>query len=256
MKRGKVDLLTNVLLAIGILCLLYFFMYAVFVDLTNVFTYFWLIVGVMFVLIKPIVKYMTEQQIAIPIWIKWTGGILIMIMLLIFAVTECVIIGYGSKEPCPDADYVLVLGAQVKGTRLTYALQARLDVAYQYAVDNPESVVIVSGGKGSGEDITEADAMAEYLKKKGLSEERIILEDQSTNTYENIQYSREFMTSEDASVVLVTNDFHVYRGVGVAKKQGLTNIEGLGAPVKWYTIPNQYVREAFAVVKYKLYGQI
>lgn len=256
MKKGKAALLTNVLLAIGILCLLYFVMYAVFVDLTNVFTYFWLTVGVMFVLIKPIVNYMAEQQIAIPIWIKWTGGILIIILLLIFVVTECVIIGYGSKEPRQDADCVLVLGAQVKGTRLTYALQARLDVAYQYAVDNPESVVIVSGGQGSGEDVTEAYAMAEYLKAKGLAESRLILEDQSTNTYENIEYSKKLMENVDTSVVLVTNHFHVYRGVGVAKKQGLTNVEGLGAPVKWYTIPNQYVREAFAVVKYKLCGQI
>ncbi len=256
MKKGKLRLFTNVLMIIGILCLLYFLMYAVFVDLTNVFTYFWLIIGLMFVLIKPTLKYMEMKQIMIPAGIKWTGGILIAILLFAFIVTECVIIGYGSKEPQPNADYVLVLGAQVKGTRLTYALQARLDVAYEYAIDNPESMIIVSGGQGPGEDVTEAYAMAEYLKAKGLDESRLILEDQSTSTYENIEYSKQFMDSMDADVVLVTNHFHVYRGVGVAKKQGLTNVEGLGAPTKWYTIPNQYVREAFAVIKYKLFGQI
>lgn len=256
MEKGKLRLFTNVLMIIGILCLLYFFMYAMFVDLTNIFTYFWLILGLMFILIKPTLKYMEMKQILIPAGIKWTGGILIATLVLVFIVTECVIIGYGSKEPQPNADYVLVLGAQVKGTRLTYALQTRLDKAYEYAMDNPKSMVIVSGGQGPGEDVTEAYAMAEYLKAKGLDGSRIILEEQSTSTYENIEYSKAYIDSMDSSIVLVTNHFHVYRGVGVAKKQGLTNVEGLGAPTKWYTIPNQYVREAFAVIKYKLFGQI
>lgn len=256
MKKGIGSLISNMIMVLGILCLLYFLMYAFFVDLTNVFTYFWLIVGLALVLIKPTLKYMNVKQIAVPIGLKWTGGIVFLILLLIFIVTECVILSYGSKEPQPDADYILVLGAQVKGNRLTYALQARLDVAYEYAVDNPDSIVIVSGGKGSAEDVTEAYAMAEYLKSKGLDERRLILEEQSTSTHENIEYSKQLMESIDANVVLVTNHFHVYRGVRVAKKQGLTNVESLGAPIKWYTIPNQYVREAFAVVLYKLLGQI
>lgn len=256
MKKGKTILIANVLMVFGILGLLYFLMYAIFVDLTNLFTYFWLIVGLGLILVKPILKYMSEKQIVIPTGVKWISGILFAALLLFFIVTECVIIGYGSKEPQPNADYVLVLGAQVKGRNLTYALQARLDTAYEYAVDNPQALVIVSGGQGTGEDVTEAYAMAEYLKSKGLDEKRLILEDESTSTYENIEYSKMLMDSMDASVVLVTNHFHVYRGVGVAKKQGLTNVEGLGAPTKWYTIPNQYVREAFAVIKYKLFGQI
>lgn len=231
-------------------------MYAIFSDLTNVFTYFWLVVGLGFILVKPVLNYMLAKQIVVPIGVKWISGILIAILLLTFIITEFVIVSYGSKEPQPNADYVLVLGAQVKGTRLTYALQARLDVAYEYAADNPKSMVIVSGGRGPGEDVTEAYAMAEYLKSKGLDESRLILEAQSTSTYENIEYSKQFMDSMDSKVVLVTNHFHVYRSVGVAKKQGFTNVEGLGAPTKWYTIPNQYVREAFAVIKYKICGQI
>lgn len=256
MKKGKKSVITNICLVLGVLCLLYFLMYAIFVDLTNIFTYFWLILGTGLVLCRPMIAFVELRQIEVPLGLKWSVGSVLIVCLLVFVLTECVIIGYGSKEPRPNADYVLVLGAQVKGTRLTYALQARLDVAYQYAVDNPESVVIVSGGKGSGEDVTEAYAMAEYLKSKGLDESRLIMEDQSTSTHENIEYSKGFIDDMNARIVLVTNHFHVYRGVGVARKQGLTNVEGLGAPVKWYTIPNQYVREAFAVVKYKLCGQI
>ena len=256
MKKGNKNVIANICMGMGILCLLYFLMYAIFVDLTNVFTYFWLIMGIVLVLCKFVVSYMASRGIAVPVGLKWSGGILLLACLLVFIITECVIIGYGSKEPQPDADYVLVLGAQVKGTRLTYALQTRLDKAYEYAMDNPKTLVIVSGGQGPGEQVTEAYAMAEYLKAKGLEEERILQENQSTSTFENIEFSKKLIDSTDAHIVLVTNHFHVYRGVGVAKKQELTNVEGLGAPTKWYTIPNQYVREAFAVIKYKLCGQI
>lgn len=84
----------------------------------------------------------------------------------------------------------------------------------------------------------------------------MILEEESKNTYDNIKYSKEKMEDPDASVVLVTNNFHVFRSIGIAKKQGLENVEGIGASVKWYTVPNLYLREAFAVIKYALWGQI
>ena len=256
MKKGITNVITNILMVVGIMCILYFFMYAIFADLTNIFTYFWLLVGVVCIMIKPIVKHMIVKEIVIPVGVKWSFGILFILCMMVFLVTEAIIISYGYHKPQPNADYVLVLGAQVRGKNPTFALQTRLNTAYEYAVENPDTILILSGGQGPGEDVTEAYAMAEYLKKKGLDESQMILEDQSTNTHENIQYSKMLMSSPDASVVLVTNHFHVFRGLGVAKKQGLTNVEGLGAPTKWYTIPNQYVREAFAVIKYKLFGQI
>lgn len=256
MKKGKLYMLTNIILIIGILCLIYFVMYAVFVDLTNIFTYFWLAAGVGLIVLRQVIVYIKMNQIRIPAAVKWIAGVCFLLVFLVLAVTEGVIIGYGAAKPSKGADYVLVLGAQVKGTNPTYALAKRLDVAYEYLADNPDTLVILSGGKGPGEDVTEAYAMKEYLKKKGIEENRMLLEEQSANTYENIKYSKELMGSPEASVVLVTNHFHVYRGVGVAKKQGLTNVEGLGAPSKWYTVPNLYLREAFAVIKYILCGQI
>lgn len=256
MRKGKLYMLTNIILIIGILCLIYFVMYAVFIDLTNIFTYFWLAAGVGLIVLRQVIIYIKMNQIRIPAAVKWIAGIGFLLVFLVLAVTEGVIIGYGAAKPSKGADYVLVLGAQVKGRNPTYALAKRLDVAYEYLADNPDTLVILSGGKGPGEDVTEAYAMKEYLKKKGIEEDRMLLEEQSANTYENIKYSKELMGSPEDSVVLVTNHFHVYRGVGVAKKQGLTNVEGLGAPSKWYTVPNLYLREAFAVIKYILCGQI
>lgn len=256
MAKGKKSIVMNIWIVVGILCLIYFILYVVFVDAMNTFTYFWLAAGIGCIAFSLLYRKMLEGQLVLPPLIRWIFGMIAVAGFLVILVTEVIIILYGAEQPSKQADYVLVLGAQVKGTKPTYSLMKRLDVAYEYLVENPDTVVILSGGKGPGEDVTEAYAMSVYMKAKGLEESRIILEDRSTNTYENISYSRELMDSPDASVVLVTNYFHVFRGVGVAKKQGLSNVEGLGAPTKWYTIPNQYLREAFAVIKYKLCGQI
>lgn len=256
MKKGNRNVFMNILMIIGVLCLIYFVMYIVLVDLTNLFTVFWLIAGIGCIILRSLLKYTERNAVTIPAAVKWTAGILFGVAVLVFVVVEGIIIRYGAATPSAGADYVLVLGCQVKGTNPTYALTKRLDAAYDYLMNNQDTLVILSGGQGPGEDVTEAYAMAEYLKKKGLPESRMLLEDKSQNTDENIRFSMGLMKSSDAAVVLVTNHFHVFRGVGVAKKQGLTNVEGLGAPTKWYTVPNQYMREGFAVIKYKLWGQI
>ncbi len=255
MKKGK-EMLINGILLLGIVCIAYFILYVLFVDLTNFFTYFWLALGLILILVKPLTAWMVEKQIVLPGVLRWGVGLVTVAGLFLLLLIEVVLIGYGNKEPSANADYILVLGAQVKGETPTYALQTRLDVAYDYAVANLNSQIIVSGGKGAGETVTEAYAMAEYLKAKGIDKTRLILEEESRNTHENISYSKQYIKGADPKVVLVTNRFHVYRSVGVARKQGLTNVEGLGSKIKWYTVPNQYVREAFAVLKYKLYRQI
>ena len=89
-----------------------------------------------------------------------------------------------------------------------------------------------------------------------MDEDRMNLEDQSENTWQNIEYSKEKIKDDYSSVVIVTNDFHVFRGTRIAKKQGFRGVEGLGAPTKWYTVPNMFVREAVAVWKYALCGQL
>lgn len=256
MKKRKERMIMNILMILGILCLVYFVLYMALVDLTNVFTYFWLLAGIGCFVLSLIYKKTVSGQSVIPQWIKWTFGLVFMAAFCVILVTELIIIQYGAEKPAKHADYVLVLGAQVKGSVPSYALQKRLDVAYEYLAENPDTQVILSGGKGPGEDVTEAYAMAVYLQALGIDKERMILEENSTNTDENIRYSMELMENTDDKVVLVTNYFHVCRGVGVAKKQGLSNVEGLGAPTKWYTVPNQYLREAFAVIKYKICGQI
>lgn len=89
-----------------------------------------------------------------------------------------------------DADYMILLGAKVKGTEPSYSLQYRIDKAAEYLKTHEQTIVIVSGGKGKGEDISEARAMKKGLMKQSIAEQRIIMEDRSTNTDENIEFSK------------------------------------------------------------------
>lgn len=249
-------ILSIVLLGVGIFSTAYFIMYMFMVDLNNLFTFFWLVLGIAGIAGGVLLIWLHRHQIAVPVWLS-RGGLTVMgLFLLLFLVVEGIIIGYGHSKPISDAEYVIVLGARVRGEHVTYTLCQRLNVACDYLKKNPSTKVILSGGQGAGEDISEAEAMKRYLGKKGIEEERMILEDQSVNTEQNMAFSIEKMRSTDASAVIVTNYFHVYRAVHIAKKKGMTRVEGAGAPVKWYTVPNLYVREAFAVIKYAVFGQI
>ena len=146
---------------------------------------------------------------------------------------------------------VIVLGCGIRGERVSVGLAKRLNKAYEYHLKNPNAVIIVSGGQGPQEDISEALAMKRYLIDKGVPEDKIIMEDKSTSTIENFKYSHEIMKemglSED-SVVFVTNAYHIYRGSYYAEKEGLT-VNHLGTDIIWYTIPMNYFREMIAVLK-------
>ena len=160
---------------------------------------------------------------------------------------------YGSHD---TADYteqtVIVLGCGLRGERVSVGLAKRLNKAAEYHENNPEAMIIVSGGQGPQEDISEALAMKRYLVDKGIPEDKIIMEDKSTSTITNFRYSREIMEKEGmslSSVVFVTNAYHVYRASSYAKDEGFLEVSHLGTDIIWYTIPMNYMREMLAVVK-------
>ena len=160
---------------------------------------------------------------------------------------------YGGQD---TADYteqtVIVLGCGIRGERVSVGLAKKLNKAAEYHEKNPEAMIIVSGGQGPQEDISEALAMKRYLVDKGIPEDKIIMEDKSVSTITNFRYSREIMEKEGlplSSVVFVTNAYHVYRGASYAKDEGFLEVSHLGTDIIWYTIPMNYMREMMAVVK-------
>ncbi|WP_370458110.1 YdcF family protein [Bacillus sp. BPN334] len=97
---------------------------------------------------------------------------------------------HGQMNATYDADYIIVLGSKVNGTKPSYSLQYRIDKAAEYLQSHEKTIAIVSGGKGKGEDISEALAMKNGLMKLKIAEDRIIMEDKSTSTDENIKLSK------------------------------------------------------------------
>lgn len=182
---------------------------------------------------------------------KLISGVLAFGLSVIIAFTSFLAL-YGRND---NATYnektVIVLGCGIRGERVSVGLAKRLNKAYEYHLQNPDAVIIVSGGQGPQEDISEALAMKRYLMEKGVPEDRIIMEDKSTSTITNFKYSHEIMKEKglpDDSVVFVTNGYHVYRGASYAKAEGLT-VTHLGTDIIWYTIPMNYLREMLAVMK-------
>lgn len=140
------------------------------------------------------------------------------------------------------ADYILVLGARVIGTRVPPLLAARVDRGIELLRHNPEAVLILSGGQGPGEEICEGEAMARYALGKGVGRERILVEGSSTSTEENLLFSRRLMDKDNPKVILVTTAYHVFRALLLARKQGLRCV-GFGAKTTWYFTLNALIRE-------------
>lgn len=182
------------------------------------------------------------------------------IIVVFSAVYALVIYGLIRSEmnhiPDQGADTLIVLGAKVWGNeedpQASPVLKERLDQAFIYLKDNPGTRVIVTGGQGSDEPESEAVVMRDYLILLGVSKERILVEDQSTSTKENLIFSQQF--GELGRVVLVTSDYHTYRGLLMAKRLGFNDIEGLPAPSKSSAKAKDTLREVLALGFHLLYS--
>ena len=139
-------------------------------------------------------------------------------------------------------DYVVVLGAGLIGERVTPLLASRIRTGIKIYSKHPGSKLIMSGGQGADEIVSEAFAMKNYALEQGVSEEDIIMEDKSTNTEENIKFSKRLMKDANSRFALVTNYYHVYRALVLAKTLGFRCI-GYGAPTKFYFTLNAFIRE-------------
>lgn len=161
----------------------------------------------------------------------------------------------GMHQPESDADTVIVLGCQVRGDRPSRLLARRINAAADYLNAHPQAMCIVSGGQGSGENITEAECMYRGLVQRGVAAERILLEPDSTSTRENLAFSRKIMEAQGLQepVLVVSNNFHIYRALQMASESGL-EARGLPAACDWFVLPTYILREAMALVKYRIFG--
>lgn len=147
-------------------------------------------------------------------------------------------------------DIIMVLGCAVNGTEPTQPLVERLETAIKAYNKNNSAYILVSGGQGPQEDISEADAMADYLISRGVDSSNIIKEDRSTSTSENYKYSKEILDSRfsNYTITIITNDFHIYRAKQLAKLADL-EVTSIHAKTPFTSAPMMYLREVLAILK-------
>ena len=161
---------------------------------------------------------------------------------------------YGKRAA--SADVAVVLGCKVNGTQPSIMLRQRLDAAYSYWTEHPDCLLVVSGGKGSNEDISEAACMYQYLTARGVPANRILQEDRSTSTRENLRFSKELLIENGympKEIALVTNEFHELRAGMIANDCGWT-VSGIPAGTQPWLIPTYWVREWLGILHHALLG--
>lgn len=212
--------------------------------LTLLFGSFFLIFGIKFKILLKI----------LPRWIKGLIALFLVVsigfssFLMIFGLTD-------STDYKEDA--IIVLGAAVHGETPSLVLKDRLDKAAEYHKKNPAALIIVSGGKGPQESISEAAAMEKYLISKGVDESVIIKEDAATSTYENFVFSKKILDENFGSgykIAFISNEYHICRAKNISENAGFSEINSLHSNTRWYSVLPGVLRECLAVTKFWIFG--
>lgn len=175
---------------------------------------------------------------------------LCVLLLTILKMREIYAVG---KTKISAQKVIIVLGCRVRGDEPSLSLIKRVDAAYKFLLFNPESVAILSGGQGKDENISEAQCMQQLLYARGISKDRLILEDRSTSTDENIRFSLQIIETLDLdrNIAIATSEYHQKRAANICKKYGL-NSTPVSSKTKWTLLPTFLLRELFAEIKEKL----
>ena len=181
--------------------------------------------------------------------------------LLLAGILYCVILSvmmlcYAHRTPADTPKAMIVLGCKVNGTAPSLMLSQRIRAAYDAMTENPELKAVVSGGQGPNEAISEAECMCRELVRLGIPRERILLEDQSTSTSENLRFSGKILAENglNGTVLLVTDTFHEMRAQYLAQYEGIGSTAAIPAKTRWYLLPTYWVREWFGLAHAFVFG--
>lgn len=193
------------------------------------------------------------------IFLKWRGhkiikwlyrgilGVICLIALLVIVESSCMVAA-ANKEPAPGAT-VVVLGCRVYGERASLSMVERLDAAYEYLTEHPESKCVLSGGQGDGENISEAECMYRYLVSQGIDASRLYKEEASTTTRENLLFSKQLIEEQGLNpvVAIATSEYHMYRAGMIANALDISWAAVPGKTAIWL-FPTYYVRELYGIL--------
>lgn len=266
-------------LTAAVFCFIYYLVIILYTGIA--FSYFiWLFFGLIFCILASVVRFYILHPQKIPLYIIVGIHTLTISGLLIFAILQILIFSAAAVKVEPQLDYIIVLGAGVMPNGgLSKSLYNRVLKAEQYVLEYPATLIVLSGGQGRDEPISEAEAMANYLLRRGVAPENLYLEIQSTSTKENVLYSKvlierviENKSEENTGNIgdgsgpvleaenrpkrigIITNSFHIYRAIALARKTGFDELYAIPAQSDSVLYLHFSTRECIAILKDKFMG--
>lgn len=278
-------MLAWILMAGAVLCLAYFIMIVLYSGLGTSLAVIWLVFAGGLAAAAGSVWYCGKYPERINLRIPVSLVTLCAAGFLILVVLQILIFGQIPVIADSGLDYLIVLGAQVRGEEPSKTLRLRLDKAAEYALQNPETTLILSGGQGENEAIPEAEAMKRYLLEKGISEKRLVMEARSASTVENIAFSKGLMETlwnkrreelkdtrrsartpglaavqreldRPMRIGILTSNFHLYRAKMIARRQGLEEVSGIAAESDRILLLHFCFRDGLAILKDRIAGNL
>ena len=233
--------------AFGAVCLLYYLVISLYAGQQVSFAWIWLAGAAVFLICALILRKSGHGNAGNMQLLKTLCCIFLAGCLLTAGFFGTRVIKGMHSEPAEDLEAILILGAQVRGRVPSRSLKKRLECGLSLSRKMPDAVLILSGGKGPGEEITEAQCMKNYLLTNGVEETRIVLEENSTTTKENLSFSDALTGCGSLRTGIVTNDFHVARAMVLAEKAGYTESVGIPSSSDPVLELHFIVREIFAL---------
>ena len=190
--------------------------------------------------------------------LKRIVSVFLALCLVYFCIVEIPIIKASGGDEDVDARYIIVLGAAVHGDTPSLSLLERMEAARDYLQIHPDAVAILCGGQGSGENISEAEAMFEWLCSQGIESQRLIMENASASTLENLINSFEIIKSRgdepNGVTAIITSEYHIYRAKIISRGLGV-ELGAIPAHTSYLSVRlNYFIREAFGVTYQWVFG--
>ena len=251
MEHFKLTGIRILWLVLTVLCLLYALM--VYMVGSGTFSFvIWLALAAFFEIC--FVLSGKRRWAAVPAAARYVTCGVLAVIATVFLICQIAMLSHFSDEGEKDLDYVIVLGAQMRSSGPSVIYRYRLEKAKEYLEDNSQTKCITTGGQGSNEPISEGQGGADYLVKLGIPEDRIEVETLSKDTEENIRNALEIIkrregSTENLRIGILTNGFHVFRGVHIAKRLTDADVCGIAACMQPQYIPNNMVRETFGILR-------
>lgn len=267
--------------SLAIFCLIYYGVIIVYSGIGTSMSVIWLILAALLALMGVVIHFFPMFRHKVPIRMEVAVTTFFTTLFAIFIIVELAMGFHFFSLEKQSTDYVVVLGYQVQNGKINKTLEHRLDKAYEYAQVHPNTVFILSGGKNEDENVSVAEVMYDYLKKRGVPEYQMIKEEQSAGTYENIVYSKMIIDEREKArrgwirdlmsrsgylsppdeevtirVGIVTSNFHVLRAKAIAKQAGIQNVSGIASKSDPILLLHLCVRECFMILKDKFMGNM